>query len=40
MKKKATSKFCNNACYATEVYYYYSDHSETGYVHVIIILGQ
>jgi hypothetical protein len=38
-EKKAISKFCNTACYATEVYYY-SDHSETGKVHVIIILRQ
>jgi hypothetical protein len=37
-EKKAISKFCNTACYATEVLY--SDHSETGKVHVIIILRQ
>jgi hypothetical protein len=39
MKKKAMPKFCNTACYATEAYYY-SDHSETGEVHVIIIMRQ
>jgi hypothetical protein len=38
-EKKAMPKFCNTACYATEAYYY-SDHSETGEVHVIIIMRQ